>query len=142
MHGPARFEFSKHLRDGDSLRAEVPLIGGGTGFAITARGHILTRYHPVMSEIGIRRRAAVRINVEAPCRRLRVQIADPTSYCALHAQINARQSPPRQRAPSQGAVVSRHEMLRWRSTTSAISFEILRSAAEVDLPIPAAPTLA
>ncbi len=76
--GMVRFEFSQHLKNGGSLPAEVPLIGGGTGFAITAGGHILTNYHLVSSEIGNHKRQDGRINIEMPCRTLRVQVAHPT----------------------------------------------------------------
>lgn len=76
--GMVRFEFSRHLSDGGSLPAEVPLIGGGTGFAISARGHILTNYHLVTSEIANHRREAGAIQVEVPCRTLRVQVARRT----------------------------------------------------------------
>lgn len=48
--GMVRPEFARHLRSGGSLPAEMPLDGGGTGFAVTAKGHVLTNYRLVTSE--------------------------------------------------------------------------------------------
>ena len=64
--GMVRLEFSRHLGDDGSLPAAVPPVGGGTGFAISARGHILTNDHLATSEIGNHRREAGSISVEVP----------------------------------------------------------------------------
>lgn len=73
--GMVRFEFSKHLREGGTLPADVPLDGGGSGFAITPQGHILTNYHLATSEIGNHGRERGVVNDEVMCRTLRVQVA-------------------------------------------------------------------
>lgn len=76
--GMVRFEFSRHLRRGGTLPAELPLDGGGSGFAITRQGHVLTNYHLVTSEIGNLAREPGALNAEAICRTLRVQVARAT----------------------------------------------------------------
>lgn len=75
--GMVQYEFARHLRSGGSLPAEVALDGGGTGFAISSKGHVLTNFHLVTSEIGNHAREAGRVNVEARCRTLRVQFSRP-----------------------------------------------------------------
>jgi hypothetical protein len=78
--GMVRFEFSRHLRRGGSLPAEVPLDGGGSGFAVSPRGHVLTNYHLATSEIANQGRMAGRIGAEVACRTLRVQIARQSDF--------------------------------------------------------------
>src|SRR5207237_1039568 len=68
-------EFARHLRDGGSLPAQIPLEGGGTGFAITSKGHILTNYHLVTADIADHGREVGKVNDEVRCRTLRVQTA-------------------------------------------------------------------
>ena len=73
--GMVRHEFARHLREGGSLPAEIPLEGGGTGFAITPEGHVLTNYHLLTAEIATHGREAGKVNDEVRCRTLRVQAA-------------------------------------------------------------------
>ena len=46
-----RHEFSEQVRAGASFPVTVPLQGGGSGFAIDARGHVLSNYHLVIAEV-------------------------------------------------------------------------------------------
>jgi S1-C subfamily serine protease len=73
--GMVRHEFARHLRDGGSLPAQIPLEGGGTGFAITPKGHILTNYHLVTADVADHGREVGKVNDEVRCRTLRVQTA-------------------------------------------------------------------
>ena len=73
--GMVRHEFARAVRDGASFPTMVALDGGGTGFAIDPRGHVLTNYHLVTSEIGNFNREGGALHREVRCRSLRAQIA-------------------------------------------------------------------
>jgi len=78
------------------------LDGGGTGFAITSRGHVLTNYHLVTSEVGNHGREAGLVNVEVRCRTLRAQVARHSANGVWH-WVDAEElwlvsNPPEQRA--------------------------------------------
>jgi hypothetical protein len=73
--GMVRHEFCELVKAGASFPQSVPLQGGGTGFAISPAGHVLTNYHLVTSEVGNHRREQGMVNREALCRSLRVQVA-------------------------------------------------------------------
>jgi S1-C subfamily serine protease len=73
--GMVGHEFSRAVREGASFPTMVPLDGGGTGFAIDRKGHLLTNYHMVTSEIGNFRREAGVLHREERCQSLRVQVA-------------------------------------------------------------------
>lgn len=68
-------EFSKAIAAGLTLPVTVPLDGGGSGFAVSRSGLVLTNYHLVTSEVSNHNRTAGVIDVEARCRTLRVQVA-------------------------------------------------------------------
>ena len=72
-----RHEFSEQVRAGASFPVTVPLQGGGSGFAIDARGHVLSNYHLVIAEVSHYRREAGVLDAEVPCRSVRAQIAEP-----------------------------------------------------------------
>ena len=73
--GMVRHEFSKAMNAGLTLPVTVPLDGGGSGFAVSRSGHVLTNYHLVTSEVSNHGRTAGVLDVEAHCRTLRAQIA-------------------------------------------------------------------
>ena len=73
--GMVRHEFARAVQAGASFPTRVPLDGGGTGFAIDRRGHILTNYHLVTSEVGNFGREAGALHRADRCRSLRVQSA-------------------------------------------------------------------
>jgi S1-C subfamily serine protease len=73
--GMVRHEFCAVVRSGASFPAAVPLQGGGSGFAISAQGHVLTNYHLVTSEVANHRRESGALNQEVRCRSLRAQVA-------------------------------------------------------------------
>ena len=72
-----RHEFSEQVRAGASFPVTVPLQGGGSGFAIDARGHVLSNYHLVIAEVSHYQREAGVLDAEVPCRSVRAQIAEP-----------------------------------------------------------------
>ena len=72
-----RHEFSERVRAGASFPLTVPLQGGGSGFAIDGRGHVLSNYHLVIAEVSHYQREAGVLDVEVPCRSVRAQIAAP-----------------------------------------------------------------
>jgi S1-C subfamily serine protease len=72
-----RHEFSEQVRAGASFPVTVPLQGGGSGFAIDARGHVLSNYHLVIAEVSHYQREAGVLDTEVPCRSVRAQIAAP-----------------------------------------------------------------
>jgi S1-C subfamily serine protease len=72
-----RHEFSTQVRAGASFPVTVPLQGGGTGFAIDARGHVLSNYHLVIAEVSHYRREAGALGAEALCRSVGAQVAEP-----------------------------------------------------------------
>jgi S1-C subfamily serine protease len=73
--GMVRHEFARLVRSGASFPATTPLDGGGTGFAISSRGHVLTNYHLVTSEVANFNRAAGVLHRDDACRTLRAQVA-------------------------------------------------------------------
>jgi S1-C subfamily serine protease len=73
--GMVRHEFAQVVKSGACFPATIPLDGGGSGFAISAAGHVLTNYHLVTSEIANHGRRSGVIGSEVPCKSLRAQIA-------------------------------------------------------------------
>ena len=73
--GMVSFEFCSLVKKGVSFPQTVKLAGGGTGFAISAAGHVLTNLHLVMSEVEHHRRQAGAVNAEVRCAQLQAQIA-------------------------------------------------------------------
>lgn len=73
--GMVRHEFARLVRNGATFPATTPLDGGGTGFAISPRGHILTNYHLVTSEVANFGREAGVLHRDDACRTLRAQVA-------------------------------------------------------------------
>jgi S1-C subfamily serine protease len=72
-----RHEFGERVRAGATFPVTVPLQGGGTGFAIDARGHVLSNYHLVIAEVGHYGREGGVLGAEVPCRSVRAQVAEP-----------------------------------------------------------------
>jgi len=73
--GMVSFEFCSLVKQGVSFPQTVKLAGGGTGFAISAAGHVLTNLHLVTSEVEHHRREAGAVNAEVRCAQLQAQIA-------------------------------------------------------------------
>ena len=72
-----RHEFSAAVRAGASFPVTVPLQGGGSGFAIDARGHVLSNYHLVTAEVAHYGREAGVLDAEVRCRSVSAQLAEP-----------------------------------------------------------------
>lgn len=77
--GMVRHEFSKLVKTAAKFPATVPLDGGGTGFAISAIGHVLTNYHLVTAEIANYGREAGAVSAEVRCKTLRALVARRSS---------------------------------------------------------------
>ena len=71
-----RHEFSAQVRAGATFPVTVPLQGGGSGFAIDARGHVLSNYHLVIAEVGHYQREDGARDAEVLCRSVGAQIAE------------------------------------------------------------------
>lgn len=141
--GMVRCEFARHLAAGKSLPAEVLLDGGGSGFAVTARGHVLTNFHLVTSEVGNHRREAGCVNVAARCRTLRVQVARRTTDRAWRwndvDDVWLVSNPPQQRAivdqgDNTAALREDTALLRVAPAPSA-HLPLARRAPELDEPV-------
>ena len=77
--GMVRHEFSKLVNAAAKFPATVPLDGGGTGFAISAMGHVLTNYHLVTAEIANYGREGGVVAAEVRCKTLRALVARKSS---------------------------------------------------------------
>jgi S1-C subfamily serine protease len=77
--GMVRHEFARAAKSGAAFPVTVPLNGGGSGFAISDKGHVLTNYHLVTAEVSNFQREAGLIGKETLCRSLRAQIARPNA---------------------------------------------------------------
>jgi S1-C subfamily serine protease len=75
-----RHEFSQLVKSGACFPQAVPLQGGGTGFAISPAGHVLTNYHLVTAEVEVYGREHGSINSEVPCKGVRAQIATKDAW--------------------------------------------------------------
>jgi S1-C subfamily serine protease len=75
--GMVNHEFCQVVRSGGRFPAQVLLDGGGTGFAIDARGHVLTNYHLAVGEIEHFKREGGVHDREQRCRNLRAEVAQP-----------------------------------------------------------------
>lgn len=73
--GMVRHEFARLVRAGSSFPATVPLDGGGSGFAISTDGHVLSNYHLVTGEVGYYGREAGALDEEVLCRGLCADVA-------------------------------------------------------------------
>jgi S1-C subfamily serine protease len=73
--GMVRHEFARVVKSGAHFPATIPLEGGGSGFAISAAGHVLTNYHLVTSEVAGYRRQDGATGSEVLCKSLRAQVA-------------------------------------------------------------------
>ncbi|PCE26263.1 hypothetical protein BWP39_17230 [Paraburkholderia acidicola] len=73
--GMVRHEFAKLVRRNAEWPARIELDGGGTGFAITSNGYVLTNYHLVTAEIANYQRESGLNAVETLCKSLKAQIA-------------------------------------------------------------------
>jgi len=68
-------EFCTLVRQRTTFPQTVKLAGGGTGFAISPAGHVLTNLHLVSSEVEHHRREAGAVDAEVRCAQLKAQIA-------------------------------------------------------------------
>ena len=75
--GMISHEFCTAVAQGRTFPHRTPLIGGGTGFAITRSGHILTNYHLVAAEVEALGRSHGSLGSEVKLAGLRVQLPDP-----------------------------------------------------------------
>lgn len=73
--GMVRHEFARVVKSGAKFPATIPLDGGGSGFAISSAGHVLTNYHLVTSEVANYQRQNGAVGSEVLCRSLRAQVA-------------------------------------------------------------------
>ena len=99
--GMVRHEFARLVCGGAAFPAMTPLDGGGTGFAITRHGHVLTNYHLVTSEVANFAREAGVLHRDDACRTLRAQVAfeDGDSRVLRDAQrVTLVSNPPEARA--------------------------------------------
>lgn len=68
-------EFSRLVKAGAVFPATIPLDGGGSGFAISPDGYVLTNFHLVPSEVSNNGRDGGVVNSEVLCKSLHVQVA-------------------------------------------------------------------
>jgi len=68
-------EFCTLVKQGASFPQTVRLAGGGSGFAVSAAGHVLTNLHLVSSEVEHHRREEGAVNTEVRCAQLQAQVA-------------------------------------------------------------------
>lgn len=73
--GMVRHEFATAVKAGATFPVTVPLDGGGTGFAISPGGDVLTNYHLAVGEILHRGREGGVLDRPVRCKSLRAQIA-------------------------------------------------------------------
>jgi S1-C subfamily serine protease len=74
--GMVSHEFCTAIAQGKSFPHRTPLIGGGTGFAITGSGHILTNYHLVAAEVDASGRGDGVLHSDVKVSSLRAQFAE------------------------------------------------------------------
>jgi S1-C subfamily serine protease len=100
--GMIRHEFCRLVRAGARFPATIALDGGGTGFAVSASGHVLTNFHLVTAEVESQRREAGVLHQEVACRSLRAQVATKNAagvwVWADAAQVWLVSNPPSSRA--------------------------------------------
>jgi hypothetical protein len=73
--GMVRNEFAQLVRHNARWPARIELNGGGSGFAISRHGHVLTNYHLVTAEVANHRRENGCLATEVLCRSLKAQVA-------------------------------------------------------------------
>jgi len=126
--GMVRHEFAQAVKRGASFPTTVPLDGGGTGFAVSPAGHVLTNYHLVTSEVANAKRERGVLHRADACRTLRGQIAgrspDGSWHCTDAREVALVSNPPEARAivevaPNRGELREDLALLRIAPAPSA-----------------------
>ncbi|MEQ1503950.1 MAG: serine protease [Myxococcota bacterium] len=127
--GMVRHEFAAVVAAGLPFPQVVPLDGGGTGFAVSPAGHVVTNYHLVRGDVEARGRTGGVIGSEVLCTTLRARIshrnADGTRAWRDAERVYLVSNPPADRA----IAVDDHGRGQLREDTALLRIEPAPSAA-------------